>query len=538
MCRNLPSVLLFALLAAHPSFADDMHSGHEHDGHEHAGHEVVGAVTFANSCSPAVQQDLARGIAMLHSFWYSAGEQTFRAVLAKDPGCAIADWGIASLMMNNPLAGVGSSAAEAGKGQAALAEARAIGAHTQRERDYIESVGAYYQDFATRPERSRQISRSVAYEALAAKYLEDDEAQIFNALYIAATQSQADQTYAAYGRAVAILTQQLAKHPDHPGIAHYLIHSFDAPPIAAQGLPAAMAYAKIAPDAPHAQHMPSHIFTRVGAWEASVASNTHAFAAALPGREFSEAQHASDYMVYADLQLGRDNAAQAAVKSAFAVTVPAPVPAATFYARAAMPARLLVERADWQGAAKLPIPPSGQPYGAEALTLFARAIGAARSGDATQAAQDADGLRAVQKALADAGNTYWGTEVGIQATTASAWAAFARGEKEAALVTMRDAANREDRQEKHIVTPGRILPARELLGDMLLELGQPAAALAEYEASFLRDPNRFRGIYGAARAADAAGDRAKATSYSRKLLQQTKDADTERPELAWARSRA
>jgi predicted Zn-dependent protease len=220
------------------------------------------------------------------------------------------------------------------------------------------------------------------------------------------------------------------------------------------------------------------------------------------------------------------------------VTVPPPVPPATFYARAAMPARLLVERADWQGAAKLPPLSPGQPYGAEALPLFARAIGAARSGDAAQAAQETDGLGAAQKALSDAGNTYWATEVGIQVATASAWAAFARGEKDAALAAMRDAAAREDRQEKHIVTPGRILPARELLADMLMELGQPRAALAEYEASFLRDPNRFRGIYGAARAADAAGDQGKATLYARKLLEQAKDADTERPELTWARSRA
>lgn len=542
MRRHVPAMLLAVLLAAPPSFAQGEHEGHMHEGpmqegHDHAGVESVGAVAFANSCSPSVQQDLARGIAMLHSFWYSAGERTFRAVLAQDPGCAIADWGIASLMMNNPLAGVGSSPAEAAKGQAALAEARAIGAHTQREQDYIEAVGAYYQDFASRPERARQLSRSAAYEALAAKYPDDDEAQIFSALYIAATQSEADQTYAAYGRAVAILTQQLAKHPDHPGIAHYLIHSFDAPPIAAQGLPAALAYAKIAPDAPHAQHMPSHIFTRVGAWDESAASNTRAFAAALRGGEFSESQHASDYLVYADLQLGRDKAAQEAVAAAFAVTVPLPAPAATFYARAAMPARLLVERADWPGAAKLPIPPSGQPYGAEALTLFARAIGAARSGDATQAGQDADRLAAAQTALAAAGNTYWATEVGIQATTASAWAAFARGERDAALATLRDAADREDRQEKHIVTPGRILPARELLADMLLELGQPQAALAEYEASFQRDPNRFRGLYGAARAADAAGDPASASVYARKLLDLAKGADTERPELAWARSR-
>ncbi len=535
MRRLLPATLLSAALAVgNPVLADD-----EHDSHAaHARHEAVGKVEFANSCSPSVQEELARGVAMLHSFWYSAGEQVFRGVLEKDPGCAIAGWGIASLMMNNPLAGAGSSPPEAAKGRAALDQARAIGAKTERERDYIDAVGAYYQDFGTRLERERQARRSAAYEALAAKYPDDDEAQIFSALYIAGTQSQADQTFAAYGRAVAILTRQLATHPDHPGIAHYLIHSFDAPPIASKGLPAALAYAKIAPDAPHAQHMPSHIFSRVGAWEASVVSNTRAFAAALPGREYSEAQHASDYLVYADLQLARDAAASAATQAAFAVTVPAPVPPVTSYARAAMPARLLIERGDWQGAAKLPLPTPGQPFGADALTLFARAIGAARSGDAAQATQDAERLRAVQKALADAGNAYWATEVAIQATTASAWAAFAGGEKDAALAAMRDAANREDRQEKHIVTPGRILPARELLGDMLMEMGQPAAALAEYEASFTRDPNRFRGTYGAARAADGAGDRDKAVLYSRKLLELAKDADTNRPELVWARARA
>lgn len=533
MRHAISAGLLLAALSVGPSaLADDEH-------HNHAGPasgQAVGTVAFANSCSPAVQQDFARGVAMLHSFWYTAGEQAFRGVLEKDPSCAIAAWGIASLMMNNPLAGVGSNPVEAAKGRAALDQARAIGGKTVREQDYIAAVGAYYEDFANRPERERQMRRAAAYEALAAKYPGDDEAQIFAALYIAGTQSQADQTYAAYGRAVDILMVQLQKHPNHPGISHYLIHSFDAPPIAAKGLPAAQAYAKLAPDAPHAQHMPSHIFTRVGAWEESAATNARAFTAALPGKEYSEAQHASDYMVYADLQLARDAAAAAAIQAAFAITVPAPVPPATFYARAAMPARILVERGDWAGAAQLPVPPRGQPYGAEALTLFARAIGAARSGAAEQATQDAEALQAVRKALADAGNGYWATEVGIQATTAAAWAALARGDKDAALALMRDAADREDRHEKHIVTPGRILPARELLGDMLMALGEPKAALAEYEASFVRDPNRLRGIAGAARAADAAGDADKTKLYSRKLLDLTRNADAQRPEIAWARS--
>ena len=475
---------------------------------------------------------------MLHSFWYTAGEKSFRAALATDPACAIAEWGIASLMMNNALSGAGSNPVEAKKGQAALAHARSVGASTQRERDYIEAVGAYYKDFATRPERDRQATRASAYEALAAKYPDDDEARIFSALYIAGTQSQSDQTYAAYARATGILEPLFRKYPDHPGIAHYMIHAYDAPPLAATGLAAARAYSAIAPDAPHAQHMPSHIFTRVGAWAESVASNERAFTSALAGGEFSESQHAADYLVYADLQLARDGSAAAATRAAMAVTVPAPVPAATFYARAAIPARLLLERGDWQGAANLPDVAAGQPYGADALTLFARAIGAARSGDADAASRDADRLRAAQKALAVAGNTYWASEVEIQAIAATAWAAYARGDKDAALAGMRDAADREDRQEKHIVTPGRILPARELLGDMLMDAGQPAAALVAYEASLLREPNRFRGLYGAARAAEGTGDRAKAEIYARQLLDQTKGTATARPELVWARSLA
>lgn len=535
MHHFLAATLSIALLVTPgPVHADDEHSMHA----EPPTQTVVGKVDFANSCSLSVQEDLARGVAMLHSFWFSAGEAAFRHVLETDPGCTTADWGIASLMMFNPLAGVGSNAPQLAKARAALAHAAATSARTQRERDYIDAVAVYYQDFEAHSEQQRQARRAAAYEALAAKYPDDDEAQIFAALYIASTQSQSDQTYAAYAQAVAILMPQLAKHPDHPGITHYLIHCFDAPPIAAQGLPAALAYAQIAPDAPHAQHMPSHIFTRVGAWEASAASNARAFAAALRGQEWGESQHASDYMVYADLQLARDAAAKAAMQAAFAVIIPPPMVAPTYYARAAIPARLAVERGDWKAAADLPMPAPGQPYGADALTNFARAIGAARSGAPDRAAEAVALLRAAQKKLADGGNVYWATEVGIQVTTASAWVALARGQTDTALGLMRDAADREDRQEKHIVTPGRILPARELLGDMLMEVGQPSSALIEYERSFIRDPNRFRGLYGAARAAETAGDRQKATQYAGKLLDLAKNADTDRPELVWARSRS
>jgi hypothetical protein len=506
-----------------------------HDEHEgHTGHGQVGKVDFSNSCAPAVQAELASGVAMLHSFWFSAGEQTFRNVLAKDPACAIAYWGIASLLMQNPLGGIGALPKDAEKAQAMIATARQMPT-TPREHAYIEAVGAYYQDWANRPERARQEARSKAYEALASSYPDDDEARIFSALYIAGTQSQADQTYAAYARAAAILEQQFAKHPDHPGISHYLIHSYDVPPLAARGLAAARLYAGIAPDAPHALHMPSHIFTRVGAWEDSVSTNRRSFEAATRGGELPEAYHASDYAVYADLQLARDAAALGAIADAFKVKPPSASQGAVAYASAAMPARYALERGDWLAAKQLSPAVGGLPY-TEAITLFARAIGAARSGDAASAEQDASGLAARHQKLVDAGNTYWAREVEIQQRAVAGWIAFARKDADDALKLMREAADLEDRNEKHIVTPGRILPARELLGDMLYEAGQPVLALKEYEASQQREPNRFRGYNGAARAAEAAGDRDKAAMNYGKLLTLANSADSERPELAHAKA--
>jgi len=504
----------------------------EHVGH--AGHGQVGNVNFSNSCAAAVQADLARGVAMLHSFWFGAGEQVFRDVLAKDPTCVIAYWGIASLLMLNPLGGVGPLPKDAEKAQAMIELARQIPTEP-RERAYIEAVGAYYQDWASRPERVRQEARSRAYEALAASYPDDDEAQIFSALYIAGTQSQADQTYAAYARAAAILEKQFAKHPDHPGVAHYLIHSYDAPPLATRGLAAARLYASIAPDAPHALHMPSHIFTRVGAWEDSASTNRRSYEAAIKGGELPEAYHASDYAVYADLQLARDAAALSAMEDAFKVKAASTSQVAVAYSSAAMPARYALERGDWRAAQQLSPALGGPPY-TEAITLFARAIGAARSGDAAAAEQDASDLGVRHQKLVDAGNTYWAREVEIQQRTVAGWIAFAHKNVEDALKLMREAAELEDKNEKHIVTPGRILPARELLGDMLYETGQPVLALKEYEASQQREPNRFRGYYGAARAAEAAGDRDKAAIYYGKLLTLAKSADTERPELARARA--
>ena len=501
--------------------------------HPHEGH--LGKVDFANSCDAKVQPELQRAVAMLHSFWYSAGDKAFRQVLADDPGCAVATWGIASLLMNNPLAGQGATPQAAETAAAVIEQGRRIGAKTERERDYIEAVAAYYADFASRGERARQLSRSQAYEALARKYPGDDEAQIFAALYLSGTQSQADQTYAAYLKAAGVLEKLFVKYPDHPGVAHYLIHSYDAPPIAKQGLTAARKYSDIAPDSPHALHMPSHIFTRVGAWQDSVALNRRSADVAKKDGSHADAYHAADYMVYAQLQLGRDQAAKKTLEefdSAGGNRLPQ---FAGPYAAVAMPARLALERGDWAAASQLPMQGTTFPH-VEAITAFARALGAARKGDTAASEQDAARLEALHKALLAANNGYWATEVEVQRIAVAAWIAQAKGQNEEALRLMRGAADMEDRNEKHIVTPGRVAPARELLGEMLLEQKQPAAALKEFEQSQVREPNRLRGYAGAAAAAAAAGDRAKARQHYASLVELTRDADTALPEISRART--
>jgi tetratricopeptide (TPR) repeat protein len=504
--------------------------------HEDEGKGQLGRVKFTNSCEPKVQPLLETGVAMLHSFWYSAGEKTFRDVLKQDPSCTIANWGIAAILMSNPLAGVGASPKNAALAQEAIDQGRRVNPKTQRERDYIEAVAAYYQDFSTRSERSRQESRAKAFEALAARYPDDDEARIFSALYIAGTQLQADQSYAAYLKAAAILEKMFVRYPEHPGVAHYLIHSYDAPPIAQQGLPAARRYASIAPAAPHALHMPSHIFTRVGAWEDSAATNIRAAAVAIKGDEVNEGYHASDYTVYAYLQLARDNDAKRTMEEILKVTTDNPVLAfARIYATAAMPARYAMERGAWREAMQLQPQPTKILF-PDAITYFARALGAARSGDIAAAQKEAEELARLHKELQDAKNNYWATEVEVQRLAVAGWIALAQGKTEDALKYMRGAADLEDKNEKHIVTPARIVPARELLGEMLLELKQPALALKEYEASHVREPNRFRGFYGAALAAEGAGDRRKAADYYARLIELTKKANSSRPELARARA--
>jgi len=522
--RFLPFVFAAAILPV----------AHAHDTDSQSG--TLGKVSFPTSCNPKVQAQFERAVAMLHSFWYSAGERAFRDVLKDDPSCAIADWGIAAIQMSNPLAGQGASPKGAEVAQQAIDEARRIGLKTDRERDYVDAVAAYYKEFNTRSERERQVARAQAYEALAQKYPGDDEAQIFAALYVAGTQTQSDQTYAAYLKAAAVLEEQFKKHPDHPGVAHYLIHSYDAPPIANKGLTAARRYATIAPAAPHALHMPSHIFTRTGDWAESAQTNKRSRDVAIAGNEPDEAYHASDYMVYAYLQLARDGEARRSIDAAMKVEGASPRFVAP-YAMASMPARYVFERRAWSEAANLKPIGSTYPF-VEAITYFARSVGEARSGDLAAARKDAAQLETLHKALLDAKNTYWATEVEVQRLAAAAWIALGEGKTDEAVNFMRAAADLEDKNEKHIVTPARLIPARELLGDMLLETKQPSLALAEFEASQQREPNRYRSYVGAAKAAELSGNREKAASYYQKLLALAKDADTPRPELVSAKQYA
>ena len=496
--------------------------------------DQLGKVEFKNSCSPAVQESFQRAVAMLHSFRYVETERAFRDVLVQDPSCSIATWGIAAILMSNPLAAVGPSPQWAERAKAAIDQGRQIGARTQRERDYIEAVAAYYEDWANRPERARQASRAHAFEQLAARYPDDDEAQIFYALYLAATQSLADQTFKTYLTAAEILEKQFAKHPDHPGVAHYLIHSYDAPPIAAKGLSAARRYASIAPAAPHALHMPSHIFTRVGSWRESIATNARSAAAAKQDKDFDEQLHAMDYMVYAHLQLAQDAEARRVIDDSGSVSGVTTLRFAGPYAQAAMPARYATERGDWKQAMALEPRPGQFPF-TVALTHFARGLGAARSGEATAAEKEIEELARLRDALRGAKNEYWATEVEISRMGVAAWTAFARARQDEALALMRQAAEMEDKNEKHIVTPGRIAPARELLGEMLLAAKRPAEALKEFESSQVREPERFRGFYGAAQAAAQSGDTARAKRYFTRLVELTGPEAT-RPELAEARA--
>lgn len=500
--------------------------------------DQLGKVSFPTSCSPAVQADFERAVALLHSFWLDAGGKAFAAVAEKDSSCAMAYWGTAMIKLGNPL-GPPPPRRALEEGAAAIQRAKSASPRTPRERGYIEALETFYRDHDTVDHRTRAVGYEKAMEQLARRFPDDREAAIFHALALNMTALPTDKTYANQLNAAAILEKAFAEQPQHPGIAHYLIHSYDYPPIAAKGLDAARRYSRIAPASPHARHMPSHIFTRVGAWQESIDSNRSSAAVADQANKL----HAQDYMVYGHLQLAQDAEANKVlneVRTIPTINMQHPLVFASGYAIAAIPARYALERGRWAEAAALTLPASEFEWSkspqAEALIVFARALGAARSGNVSTARVDVERLDALHQALTGMKQAYWAGEVDVQRQAARAWIARAEGKVEEALRIMRAAADAEDATEKHIVSPGRLVPARELLGEMLLEANRPAEALAAFEGSQRQEPNRFRGYLGAARAAKAAGDSAKARASYEKLLTLAAGAAGDRAEVKEARA--
>ena len=468
-----------------------------------------------------------------HSFWYRQSKEIFEEVLKADPECGIAYWGIALSLLNNPHNP--PPAPNLPLGLDAIQKGKAVGAKTERERDFIDTLLVFYTDYDKIAHGARVQAYLKAMETLAQHYPSDDEAQLFYAITLNVGASPNDKTYSNQLKGAAILEQIFKRQPRHPGVAHYLIHLYDSPALADKGIDAAKRYSEIAPAAPHAQHMPSHIFTRVGYWKESIGSNTAAARAAKADKEFTDQLHAMDYQVYAYLQLGQDGKARAVIDEMNAISGVNPNALPGPYALAASPARYMVERGDWKGAAELTVKPSQFAH-VQAMTHFGRALGAARSGNPDAAKADIAKLAELRDKLRAAKDAYWAEQVDIQWQVANAFVLYAEGKHDDALKAMSVAADAEDKTEKSSVTPGVPEPARELYGVMLLDRGMAPEALAAFEATIKKEPNRFNAIAGAARAAERLGDQAKAKVYYQKLTTLAGNADTVRPDLVAARA--
>ena len=517
--------------------------------HSHEHPPQLGKLSFETTCGPSAQAAFERGLGWLHSFEYRRAEQSFSEAAGADSGCGIADWGVA-MSYYHPLWD-GPTPAELEKGKNAIDKAKAAGAKSQREKDYISALQTFYRDSDRLDLKTRAFAYSDAMERLHARYPKDDEAAVFYALsLIAAGTMDGDTSFPKQKLAGSILNTVLAKNPDHPGVAHYLIHSFDYPSLAELALPAARRYASIAPDSAHALHMPSHIFTRLGLWDEAIRSNRAAEAAAIAYSKSSEMPgawdqqlHAMDYLAYAYLQSGRDSAAEEVLDELKSITQAYPPTRTVAYAVTAIPARLALERRQWSEAATLELPSKlkslsalGNHKWALAHVYFARAVGAARIADAGRARAEVAKLTDLEQALIIRPGEYdWRKQVSIERQIAEAWAAYAGGNGHEALRLMRAAADLDDATEKNPVTPGAILPAREQLGELLLTLGHPRKALKEYEASLERAPRRLGGLYGAAQSAKLASDTMKARHYFTELVKTTEHGDAGRAEVRTAR---
>lgn len=484
----------------------------------------LGTVHFETSCARASQPAFTRGVALLHSFGFGDAIRAFNEALSSDSTCAIAYWGIALSSWGNPFAAGIKPEPQLARGLAAVQRGRALGTGTERERGYLEAVGRLYDNYRAASQPTRLAAYRDAMAGIAAQYPRDDEASIFYAAALALSADPNDKTYANQLEAADILERLVKRMPDHPGIAHYLIHTYDFPPLASKGLSAANRYATIAPSSAHALHMPSHTYTRVGEWTESIATNLRSAKAAEDEKSIAEALHANDYLMYAYLQTCQDSAAGrvlAAMPSLAArfdptvLTAGAP-PAAGFFAIAAIPARYALERGDWPGAARLEVHETAFPF-TDAITWFARGVGGARAGDTVASAEAVRQLERLRDVLSTKGEAYWSEQAEIQRRGVLAWLRWARGDHAGGIDEMLATAELEGRTEKNAITPGPILPAREMLGEMLLASGDAKGSLRAFEETLATEPRRYRALDGARRAADAAHNSSSVRDYAERL---------------------
>src|SRR5262245_43593265 len=535
MLRNVVRLTIAAIILAVPFCLAD-----EGEHHHHGSSEGLGKVHFPISCGKAAQADFESGVAMMHSFWYEESDRAFAKLAEKYPKCAMAQWGVAMSAWHqlwSPPMG-----ADLERGVAAAKKAELLGKKSSaRERDYIAAIATYYADYEKSPPKTRAQAYSQAMEQVYKKHPGDREAGIFYALSLIATADPNDKSFAHQRIGGPILKKVFAEQPQHPGVAHYLIHNYDYAGIADEGLDAARRYATIAPAVPHALHMPSHIFIRAGMCQGAIDSNSAAERAAIEYAQrthmdgtWDQQLHAMDYLAYSYLQSGQHHAAENVLGDLRKVDKVVPPGLTAEYALAAVGARYAVERRDWKTAAALPVRRS-RSAGVDGMVRLSRALGAAKTGDYELASKEIAELESLRKQLADSGDTYWAGQVEIQRTEAEGWLAQAQGREEEALRLLRQATELEDRTDKINVTPGVIVPARELLADFLMENKQPGLALAEYEKSLQVAPRRFNALYGAARAALVTGDSAKARKYFAALLEAAPKADSELAQIVEAK---
>jgi tetratricopeptide (TPR) repeat protein len=504
-----------------------------------------GTVDFKMTCNEKVKKDFNLAIELLHSFEYDESEKLFSKIIDETPECAMAYWGVAMCNFHplwNP-----PTESELQKGAKSIAIAKSINTKSARESGYINAIGLFYKDWDKADHHTRCIYFEKAMEQLHIKYADDHEAAIFYALALDAAADPRDKTYANQKKAAAILNALYAVEPNHPGIIHYLIHTYDYPGLAVLGLPAARKYAEVAPSSAHALHMPSHIFTRLGLWDEDIHLNLKSIASAkcyaesadIPGH-WDEELHALDYLVYAYLQKGENKLAEEQVKYLKTITAVYPADFKVAYAFAAIPSRYFLENKKWKEAAVLQIPPANISWKEfpwqESIIHFTRLLGAAHTRNFGVAKSELTKLNQLRDTLIKQKDSYKSKEVEVQTKTGEAWIQFESANKNSALNIMKLAADMEDSTEKHPVTPGEVLPARELLGDMLLQAKQHAEALNAYESVLQKCPNRFNSLYGAGVTAEKLGDKRKTVFYFKQLLTIVDTANSDRPEVVAAQS--